>query len=203
MTARIVLATNNKDKFREIQEKLHPLPVVILSLAEFPFVGKVEEDQPDLYGNAIKKAKEIADRIGEWVLADDTGLEVVALGGAPGVLAARYSGPGATYESNCAKLLSEMRDVPDEKRQATFRTVMCLRTHDGLYCVEGVLEGTIGRQRRGTNGFGYDPLFVLTDGRTLAELDLAEKNRISHRGQALDKIAGLLAFLLRGSEARS
>ena len=199
MTARIVLATNNKDKFREIQEKLHPLPVAILSLAEFPFVGKVEEDQPDLYGNAIKKAKEIADRIGEWVLADDTGLEVDALGGAPGVLAARYSGPDATYESNCAKLLSEMRNVPDGKRQAAFRTVICLRTQDGLFCVEGALEGTIGRRRRGTNGFGYDPIFVLPDGRTLAELDLAEKNRISHRGQALDKIAGLLAFLLRGS----
>jgi len=199
VTARLVLATNNKDKFREIQEKLHPLPVVTLSLAEFPFVGEVEEDQPDLYGNAIKKAKEIADRIGEWVLADDTGLEVDALGGAPGVYAARYSGPGATYESNCAKLLAEMERVPDGKRQATFRTVMCLRTLDGLYCVEGTLPGTIGRQRRGTNGFGYDPIFVLPDGRTLAELDLAEKNRISHRGQALDKIADLLAFLLRDS----
>lgn len=199
MTTRLVLATNNKDKFREIQVKLHPLPVVTLSLAEFPFVGEVEEDQPDLYGNAVKKAKEIADRIGEWVLADDTGLEVDALGGAPGAYAARYSGPGATYESNCAKLLAEMEHVPDGKRQATFRTVMCLRTHDGLYCVEGTLPGTIGRRRRGSNGFGYDPIFVLPDGRTLAELDIAEKNRISHRGKALDRIAELLAFLLRGS----
>lgn len=199
MTARLVLATNNKDKFREIQEKLHPLPVVILSLAEFPFVGTVEEDQPDLYGNAIKKARHFAERTGEWVLADDTGLEVGALGGAPGVYAARYSGPGATYESNCAKLLSEMERVPEGERHAKFRTVMCLRTHDGLYCVEGVLEGTIGRQRRGAEGFGYDPIFMLPDGRTLAELDLAEKNRVSHRGKALDRIAELLAFLLRGA----
>ena len=133
MTARLVLATNNQDKFREIQEKLHPLPVVILSLADFPFVGKVEEDQPDLYGNAIKKAVEVTKRTGEWALADDTGLEVDALGGAPGALAARYSGPHATYESNCAKLLAEMENVPDGKRQARFRTVMCLRTHDGLF----------------------------------------------------------------------
>ena len=199
MTTRLVLATNNKEKFREIQEKLHPLPVVTLSLAEFPFVGEVEEDQPDLYGNAIKKATEVSARTGEWALADDTGLEVDALGGAPGVYAARYSGPGATYESNCDKLLAEMEQVPDDRRQATFRTVICLRTHDGLYCVEGALPGTIGRERRGGNGFGYDPVFVLSDGRTLAELDLAEKNRISHRGQALDKIADLLAFLLRDS----
>jgi XTP/dITP diphosphohydrolase len=199
VTARILLATNNQDKFREIQVKLHPLPVAILSLAEFPFVGKVEEDQPDLWGNAIKKAMRIAEQTGQWVLADDTGLEVDALGGAPGVFAARYSGPRATYESNCAKLLTEMRDVADGKRGARFRTVMCLRTHDGLYCAEGTLEGNIGRQRRGTNGFGYDPVFVLPDGRTLAELDLVEKNRISHRGKALDRIAELLAFLLRTS----
>ena len=197
MTARLVLATNNQDKFREIQEKLHPLPVVILSLADFPFVGKVEEDQPDLYGNAIKKAVEVAKRTGEWALADDTGLEVDALGGAPGALAARYSGPHATYESNCAKLLAEMENVPDGKRQARFRAVMCLRTHDGLYCVEGVLEGSIGRSPKGTDGFGYDPVFVLPDGRALAELSLEEKNRVSHRGQALDKIARLLGYLIR------
>lgn len=201
MTHRFVLATNNRDKFREIQEKLHPLPVVILSLADFLFTDKVEEDQPDLYGNAIKKASEVAAKIHEWVLADDTGLEVDALNGAPGIFAARYSGPGATYESNCLKLLHEMRDVPDEKRQARFRTVMSLRTPDGLYCVEGVLEGIIGRERRGKQGFGYDPVFVLPDGRTLAELDLTEKNQLSHRGKALDKMANLIGFLLAEKQA--
>jgi XTP/dITP diphosphohydrolase len=195
---RLVLATANRDKFREIQEKLHPLPVVILSLADFPFMEKVVEDQPDLYGNAIKKATEVATQIEEWVLADDTGLEVDALNGAPGVFAARYSGPGATYESNCAKLLSEMESVPDDQRQARFRTVICLRTHEGLYCVEGVLEGMIGRERRGSSGFGYDPIFVLPNGRTLAELDLAEKNSLSHRGKALERMTSLLAFLLKG-----
>jgi len=193
---RLVVATNNRDKFREIQEKLKALPLAILSLADFPFVGSVEEDQPDLYGNAIKKATVVAKQVGLWTLADDTGLEVGALNGAPGVFAARYSGPGATYESNCAKLLQEMRDIPDGNRQARFRSIICLRTFDGLYCVEGVLEGTIGHEYKGNRGFGYDPVFVLPDSRTLAELDLAEKNAISHRGKAIEKAVNLLDFLL-------
>ncbi|RPH93029.1 RdgB/HAM1 family non-canonical purine NTP pyrophosphatase [candidate division KSB1 bacterium] len=196
MYERLVVATNNRDKFREIQEKLKALPLAILSLADFPFVGSVEEDQPDLYGNAIKKATVVAKQVGLWTLADDTGLEVGALNGAPGVFAARYSGPGATYESNCAKLLQEMRDIPDGNRQARFRSIICLRTFDGLYCVEGVLEGTIGHEYKGNRGFGYDPVFVLPDSRTLAELDLAEKNAISHRGKAIEKAVNLLDFLL-------
>src|SRR5512142_2602798 len=110
MAARLVLATRNQDKIREIQETLQSLPVAILSLADFPFVGEVVEDQPDLYGNAIKKATEVARQTGLWTMADDTGLEVQALGGAPGVFAARYSGPGATYQSNCEKLLREMKE---------------------------------------------------------------------------------------------
>ncbi len=192
----LVIATRNRDKFREIQDKLRALPLATLSLADFPFVEEVIEDQPDLYGNAIKKATEVSRQTGLWALADDTGLEVDALDGAPGVYAARYSGPGATYESNCRKLLEEMREVPEGKRQARFRTVMSLRTHDGLYCVEGKVEGSIGRERRGDQGFGYDPVFVMPSGRTMAELDLEEKNRISHRGQAVDRIATLIRFLL-------
>jgi XTP/dITP diphosphohydrolase len=191
----LVIASRNRDKFREIQDKLRALPLAILSLADFPFVEEVIEDQPDLYGNAIKKATEVAHQTGLWALADDTGLEVAVLNGAPGVFSARYSGPGATYASNCQKLLDEMRDVPDGQRQAQFRTVMCLRTGDGLYCVEGKVDGAIGRDKRGDQGFGYDPVFVLASGLTMAELDLEAKNRISHRGQALERIAGLLRFL--------
>jgi XTP/dITP diphosphohydrolase len=194
---RIVVASRNKDKFREIQDKLRALPLAILSLADFPLVGEVIEDQPDLLGNAIKKAVEVSRQVGTWALADDTGLEVDALGGEPGVMSARYSGPGATYRSNCQKLLREMADVPDERRTARFRTVICLRTHDGLHCVEGKVEGAIGREPHGEGGFGYDPVFVLPDGRTLAELDLKEKNQISHRGRALDNMAELLGFLLK------
>jgi len=199
LNRRLVVATHNRDKFREIQEKLTALPLALLSLADFPLVGKVVEDQPTLYGNAIKKAMEVAEQVGEWVLSDDTGLEVDALNGAPGVLAARYSGPGATYESNWRKLLAEMRDVPDGQRLARFRTVACLRTGDGLYCVEGVLDGEIGREPRGTGGVGYDPVFVLPSGLTLAELDLSAKNGISHRGKAIARIEVMLGFLLSQS----
>ena len=191
-----MIATRNRDKFREIQDKLRALPLAILSLADFPFVEEVIEDQPDLYGNAMKKANQVARQTGLWALADDTGLEVSALNGDPGVFSARYSGPGATYESNCVKLLAEMQEVPEGKRQAQFKTVMCLRTGDGLFCLEGIVEGTIGRERRGSGGFGYDPVFVLPSGQTMAELELAEKNRISHRGRALDRVDALLRFLL-------
>ncbi|MDD5088687.1 MAG: RdgB/HAM1 family non-canonical purine NTP pyrophosphatase [bacterium] len=199
MLRRIIVASNNPDKFREIQEKFSALPLILQSLADFPFVPKVVEDQPDLPGNARKKAVEVWRAAGLWTLADDTGLEVVALGGAPGVFSARYSGPGATYESNCLKLLEEMHHVPEGERQAAFRTVICLRTDEREYCVEGTLQGTIGRNPRGENGFGYDPIFVLSDGRTLAELSLEEKNRISHRGRALVKTEMLLRGLLEVS----
>jgi len=192
----LVVASNNPDKFREIQEKLSPLPLALQSLADFLFVQKVIEDQPDLLGNAVKKVTAIAQATGLWALADDTGLEVDALYGAPGVLSARYSGPGATYQSNCDKLLHDMAAVPDGQRQARFRCVLCLKTDDGLFCVEGKVEGCIGRAPRGSGGFGYDPIFVLSSGRTLAELSLAEKNTISHRAQALDKMAALLRWLL-------
>jgi XTP/dITP diphosphohydrolase len=178
---------------------LQGLPLKVLSLADFAFVSEVIEDRPDLYGNAIKKATEVADQVKTWTLADDTGLEVDALNGAPGVFAARYSGPGATYESNCRQLLYELRDIPDGKRTAQFRTVMALRTHDGLYCVEGVVAGTIRREFRGTSGFGYDPVFALRNGKTLAELTLSEKNAVSHRGNALRRMVELLNWLTRGT----
>ena len=192
MISRLLVATRNPDKLREIQAKLRDMPLEILSLADFPFVAEVEEDQPDLIGNAIKKATQVAEATGLPVLADDTGLEVAALNGA---LSARYSGSDATYDSNCEKLLREMEKIPEDRRQAHFKTVMCLRTEDALYCVEGVMNGSIGLKKRGQHGFGYDPVFVLMDGRTLAELSLAEKNAVSHRAQALDKMARLLPLL--------
>jgi len=195
--SQLVVATHNPDKLREIQNKLSGLPIQLLSLADFPSLREVEEDQPDLLGNAIKKAVGTARATGLPALADDTGLEVEALHGEPGVLSARYSGPGATYDSNCRKLLNEMRDVLAEVRQARFRTVICLRTDDGLYCVEGVLDGTIAFEKRGAQGFGYDPVFVLPDGRTLAELELSEKNQVSHRARALEKLAKLMTALFQ------
>jgi XTP/dITP diphosphohydrolase len=194
---RLVVASNNSDKFREILEKLSPLPLALQNLADFLWVEKVVEDQPDLLGNAIKKATAVAQATGLWALADDTGLEVDALHGAPGVLSARYSGSGATYQSNCEKLLRDLHDIPDGQRQARFRCILCLKTEDGLYCVEGKIEGSIGHSPHGNSGFGYDPIFVLRSGQTLAELSLDEKNAISHRGQALNKMTDLLKFLLK------
>jgi len=193
---RIVLATNNANKFREIQEKLTGYPVELLSLAEFSSLEPTVEDQPDLLGNAIKKAREAHAHTGLWALADDTGLEVDALDGAPGVYSARFAGEHATYADNCAKLLREMESVPDEERAAAFKAVLCLVTEDGVYCVEGRLDGRINRAGRGEKGFGYDPVFELADGRTLAELEMSEKNRLSHRGQAVEKMMTLLGFLL-------
>ncbi len=196
---RIVIATNNSNKFREIQEKLSGFPVELLSLADFSSLPQTIEDQPDLLGNAIKKAREAAHGTGLWAMADDTGLEVDALNGAPGVYSARYAGDNATYADNCVKLLSEMTGVPDGKRGARFRAILCLVTEDGVYCVEGKLEGRINHAARGGKGFGYDPVFELADGRTLAELDMNEKNRLSHRGQAVEKMMALLGYLLGAS----
>lgn len=193
---RIVVATNNANKFREIQEKLAGFPVELLSLADFSSLPPTVEDQPDLLGNAIKKAREAHAGTGHWALADDTGLEVAALNGAPGVYSARYAGENATYADNCEKLLREMSAVADEQRAAAFKAVLCLVTEDGVYCVEGRLDGAINRAGRGAKGFGYDPVFELPDGRTLAELDMSEKNRLSHRGQAVEKMMKLLGFLL-------
>lgn len=158
----------------------------------------VIEDRPTIHENAFKKAWEVGQQIGEWVLADDTALEVEALGGAPGVLSARYSGRDATYESNMRKLLHELKDVPMEQRNARFRTVIALHAGDNLHLLEGILCGCITMQPRGRHGFGYDPVFEMRDGRTLAEVELEEKNRISHRAQALKRTRQLLEWLLKG-----
>ncbi len=194
--AKLVVATRNADKFREIQEKLSDLPIQLLSLAEFSSLPATDEDAPDLLGNAIKKAREAHDGTGLWAMADDTGLEVDALGGAPGVFTARFAGENATYTENCAKMLRVMSEVPQEERGAHFKTVIALKSADTLHCVEGVLPGRIASAKRGDKGFGYDPIFELADGRTLAELELAEKNRLSHRGQAVEKVKKLLSWLL-------
>jgi XTP/dITP diphosphohydrolase len=196
---KLVVASRNKDKFREIQAKLEGLPLELLSLADFDSLPPTVEDAPDLMGNAIKKADECHRGTGLWAMSDDTGLEVDALNGAPGVYTARYAGEGATYASNCAKILKEMTGVPAARRGAEFKTVIALRTEDGCYCVEGVLKGRIGEAARGEEGFGYDPVFELADGRTLAEISLSEKNGLSHRAQAVGKMRRLLEYLLSNS----
>ncbi|MFH1735965.1 MAG: XTP/dITP diphosphatase [bacterium] len=190
---KILIATHNQDKLREIRVKVASLDVTILSQDDFTDFPHVEEDGETLEANAIKKGLALAKLADLPALADDTGLEVDALDGAPGVFSARYSGPGATYDSNCDKLLREMVGVPDEKRTARFRTVLAFVEKENIKLFEGIVEGTITRERRGSNGFGYDPVFFATEkGMTLAEMSLEEKNVISHRGVALEKWVAFL-----------
>lgn len=198
---RLVLATRNAHKAAEIARLLEGTGVECATLDAFPGVPEVVEDRDTLAGNAVKKAAETARACGTWALADDTGLEVDALGGAPGVYSARWAGPGCSYADNCAKLLRETAGLPDARRAARFRTVLALSDPSGtVETVEGRLDGAVARAARGDGGFGYDPVFVLPDGRTLAELSADEKNELSHRGRALrailPKLRALAALLL-------
>ena len=190
----LVLATGNRDKQKEIVALLSDLPITIRSLSEFQPVPEIIEDGETCEANAVKKAVIIAKHTGRLTLADDTGLEVEALGGVPGVYAARYAGENATYNDNCQKLLNELQGVSLDNRNAMFVTVMAIAEPSGLVdVVEGRLEGKISETVSGTDGFGYDPVFIVPElGKTLAEIKLEEKNQISHRGRALVKAKGLL-----------
>lgn len=186
---RIVLATRNADKIREMRKLFSSLPVTeVVGVEEIADLPEVIEDGATLRENALKKARAVAEALGELCLADDTGLEVDALGGAPGIYAARYAGEEATYADNCAKLLRELEGVEVSHRGARFRTVMAAvdPRGEGWECtVDGVLEGRILVEPKGNRGFGYDPLFWTADlDRSLAEISLEEKNRISHRARA-------------------
>ena len=181
----LLIATRNPDKLREIKTLFQLPGLEIISALDFPDIPEVIEDGATLEANAIKKAVTLALATGVWALADDSGLEVHALGGAPGVYSARYAGENCTYADNNVKLLQELQDV--EERSAQFRCVMALADPSGrAQFVDGVCSGRIARDVSGDAGFGYDPLFV-PDGydRTFAELSPDEKNRISHRGRAL------------------
>lgn len=190
----MVLATGNQHKVQEIRALLANLPITFLSLADFPDLPDVVEDGETCEENAVKKARETAVKTGHWALADDTGLEVDALGGRPGVYAARYAGKHATYADNCKKLLEELKNTPIDQRGARFLTVMALSDPGGqAEVVKGVLQGQITDQFYGSQGFGYDPVFYVPKAhKTLAEMTLAEKNELSHRGQALRLAKDLL-----------
>jgi XTP/dITP diphosphohydrolase len=186
---RVVVASKNPDKIREVEAVLASMahPWEIVRGLEWP---DVEETEPTLEGNAVLKAVAVAAATGLPALADDTGLEVDALGGAPGVMSARYSGPGATYESNVDRLLDDLAGV--EARAARFRTAIAFVVpgREPLV-VDGVLEGSITTERRGANGFGYDPIFLVGD-RTYAEMADEDKNAVSHRARALRALAAAL-----------
>jgi len=207
-TLKILVATTNPGKLKEISEMLD-FNVDWKSLADFPDIKEVEEDGKTFAENARKKALGYAEQTGLWTLADDSGLVVDALDGAPGVKSARFSNEqsrdsnGAVNRTlldhkNMAKLLTLLEDVPDEKRTARFICCLCLASPQKVLIeTEGKLEGVIARIEVGTNGFGYDPVFFVPSfNKTVAQLGSAEKNKISHRGCAIQQLRPLLEKLL-------
>lgn len=191
----LVFATNNKHKIREISELLDQ-NFTIIGLADVNITEEIPEDAETLEENALFKARFVHDRTGMNVFADDTGLEVTALGGAPGVYSARYAGESKSFDDNIEKLLREMNGATD--RSARFRTVIALILDGREYSFEGIVEGEIIRERKGEGGFGYDPVFKATGyDRTFAEIPLSEKNSISHRARAMRL---LIEFLNEGKK---
>lgn len=189
----IVIATHNPDKKKEILIALRELGVNILFLDNFPEIGEIEETGSTLLENSLIKARTVSAITGKPAIADDTGLEVDALNGAPGIYSARYAGINVSYEDNVRKLLSEMSSTDMDSRTARFRTVVSFHSQNKELWTEGVIEGSITMGAIGTGGFGYDPVFrVEQTGKTFAEMTRREKNKISHRGVALEKMCKLL-----------
>ena len=194
MIVELVLATRNRHKGEELMALLGDLGIRIRTLADFPEAPEVEEDGLTCEANAIKKATEISRATGLTAVADDTGLEVDALGGRPGVYAARYAGDDATYEDNCNKLIRELSGVPREQRTARVITVAAIAVPgEPVQVARGVLEGCITESPVGSGGFGYDPVFYVPElHATLAEISADRKNRISHRAKAFLQAKELL-----------
>ncbi len=202
---KILVATTNPGKMVELSAMLD-LDIDWLSLADFPGAPDVAEDGQTFDQNARKKALAYAKIAGLWTIADDSGLVIDALDGAPGVKSARFSGQPASHEErnlidhrNCAKVLKLLADVPDEKRNARFVCSLCLASpKEILIETQGTLEGLIAQSPAGCNGFGYDPIFFVPSlGKTVAQITAEEKNAISHRGNAIRKLKPLLAELLK------
>jgi XTP/dITP diphosphohydrolase len=183
---RLILATLNPGKVRELVRLLADVPVDLVSLADIPGASLPDETGATYAENALIKARAAHGQTGTAALADDSGLEVDALGGAPGVLSARFGGPGLDDAGRVALLLERLRGVPPERRGARFRCVIALvDEHDAEHIVEGVVQGEIATAPRGAGGFGYDPVFVYPPlGRTFGELDERDKEQVSHRGRA-------------------
>lgn len=195
----LVIATRNRKKIEEIRRIIAGMPVALYSLDDFPGCHEVEEDADTFSGNAVKKAKAVAQYTGKPALSDDSGLEVYCLGNAPGVFSARYAGEGAGDRENLKKLLKEMSGTEDPGRGARFVCCIALAFPDGrVETFEGTVKGRVGREERGANGFGYDPVFY-PEGhtRTFAEMSGREKDSLSHRGRALKKLQAYLASASR------
>ena len=194
----LVIATANPGKLQEIEESLRGVGAKLLSLRDFSYLSPIEEDGMTFRENAVKKARIVAHRTGMLTIADDSGLEVDFLAGAPGIYSSRFAGETASDADNNRKLLQFLKDVPASQRGALFRCVIAMTDLQGREAwVEGRCRGVIAREERGENGFGYDPLFLLPElGKTLAELSLEEKNKVSHRGKALAALKEVLRNFL-------
>jgi len=186
----IVLATRNRKKVEEIRRILDGMDITVLTLDDFPFCPEVDEDDDSFEGNAIKKAIAISKCTGKMAVSDDSGLEVFALNGAPGVKSARYAGTIANDNTNNNKLLADMKNLRTEKRGGRFVCVIALACPGGEICTfQGIIEGRIGEYPSGTMGFGYDPLFYPTGcEKTFGQMRPEEKDAISHRNEALNKL---------------
>ena len=185
----LVLATHNPDKQTEMNAVLSDLGLDVIGLDQYPEIDDIPENGNTLLENALIKARAVHLKTGFPALADDTGLEVDALHGEPGVYSARFAGEDATYQDNVKKLLSVMAGVSRQNRTARFRTVVALIDSDTKLWTEGIIEGLITREQRGAGGFGYDPIFEAADtGKTFSEMSAAQKNEISHRARALQKM---------------
>lgn len=185
---KLVMATNNNNKLREVKEIFSPLGIEVISQREAGADCEPEENGVTFAENALIKAKAVYDIVKLPVIADDSGLCVDALDGRPGVYSARYAPKG----QECAKLLEEMKNIPDDKRRAYFECCIAYIDEKGVETFSGRCVGAIGHEEKGSNGFGYDPVFVYGD-KTLAELDSNEKNKISHRGAALKELYNYMA----------
>jgi XTP/dITP diphosphohydrolase len=205
--SRLVVASRNRGKLREISDLLAPRGIAVVGINSFADVPEVVEDGSTFAENAAKKARETAVRLSEWALGEDSGLAVDALRGAPGIYSARYSDPGATDESNNAKLMQELASIPNERRTARYLCNVALADASGAIRLqlEAACHGRITMEPRGTNGFGYDPYFLIPEyHRTFGELAPCVKRHLSHRGRAFERlIPSLVRLLKEGSEPRT
>ena len=195
---KIVIATHNKDKLKELKSGFSDLDVKLLDLSSFPEIGEIIEDGDTLRKNAYIKAKTVLDITGLPAIADDTGLEVDFLNGKPGVYTARFAGENCTYQDNVNKILKVMKNVPKSERGAEFKTSMVFLDKKKELYSDGKVKGLISKKIKGLAGFGYDPLFyVLKEGKTFAEMSMERKNIISHRGLAIKALNSKLNSYLK------
>ena len=198
MIMKVVIATHNKDKLKELKKGLSNLNLKILDLSSFPEIGEIIENGKTLEENALIKARCVFEKTGIPAIADDTGLEVDALGGKPGVYTARFAGENCSYMDNVKKMLQVMKNVDVDKRSAVFKTVIAFVDSKTELLSNGEVKGLINKKIKGLAGFGYDPIFyVQEEGKTFAEMTIEKKNIISHRGRAINNFIPVLTSYIK------